>query len=78
MTEETVRYGVTGLPYYVTRTDVKGGDESLEYEDGGKKDDKDARKENDNRNAKKDLKFAHPPTTTPQYISGGVIRRELS
>lgn len=46
----------------MTRTGVKGGDESLEYEDDGKKDGKDARKENNDRNAKEDLKFALPPT----------------
>jgi hypothetical protein len=54
------------LPYYVlvTRTGVKGGDESLEYEDDGEKDGKDARKENNDRDAKEDLKFALPPTLT--------------
>jgi hypothetical protein len=46
----------------VTRTGVKGGDESLEYEDDGEKDGKDARKENNDRNAEEDLKFALPPT----------------
>jgi hypothetical protein len=46
----------------VTRTGVKGGDESLEYEDGGEEDGKDARKENNDRNANKDLKFTLPPT----------------
>jgi len=45
----------------VTRTGVKGGDESLEYEDGGEEDGKDARKENNDRHAKKDLKFTLPP-----------------
>ena len=48
----------------MTRTGVKGGDEILEYEDGGEKDDKDVRKENDNRNARKDLKFTLPPSLT--------------
>ena len=51
------------MPYYVTRTGVEAGDESPEYEDGGEKD-KDARKKNDNRNTRKDLKFALPPTMT--------------
>jgi hypothetical protein len=46
----------------VTRASVKGGDESLEYEDGGDEDGKDARKKNNDRNAKKYLKFALPPT----------------
>jgi hypothetical protein len=45
----------------VTRTGVKGGDKSLEYEDGGEEDGKDARKENNDRDANKDLKFALPP-----------------
>ena len=40
---------------------MKGGVGSLGYEDGGEKDGKDARKENNDRNAKKDLKFALPP-----------------
>jgi hypothetical protein len=46
----------------VTRTGVKRGDESLEYEDGGEEDGKDACKENNNRDADKDLKFTLPPT----------------
>lgn len=52
--------------YYVlvARTGVKGGDESLEYEDGGEKDSKDARKEKKDRDAKEDLKFALPPMVT--------------
>jgi hypothetical protein len=51
------------IPYYVlvTRTGIKRGDESLEYEDGGEEDGKDARKESNDRNTKKDLKFALPP-----------------
>ena len=54
------------MPYYVlvTGTGVKGGDERLEYEDGGEKDGKNARKESNDRNAKKDFKFALPPRVT--------------
>jgi hypothetical protein len=48
----------------VTRTSVKGGDEILEYEDGGEKDGKDSRKENIDKNAKEDLEFSLPPTKT--------------
>ena len=48
----------------MTRTSVKGGDGSLAYEDGGEKDGKDARNENNDRNAKKDLKIALPLTMT--------------
>ncbi len=46
----------------VARTGVKGGDESLEYEDGGEEDSQDARKEKNDGNATKDLEFAFPPT----------------
>ena len=46
----------------LTGTGVKDGDESLDYEDGGEEDGKDARKENNDRDAKKDFKFALPPT----------------
>jgi hypothetical protein len=83
-TEETVKYGETGhikrLPYYVlvTRTGVKGRDESLGYEDCGEKDSKDTRKENDNRNAKKDLKFALPSTMTLNISRAVFFRREPS
>jgi hypothetical protein len=54
------------MPYcgLVTRTGVKGRNESVEYEDGGEKDGKDAREENNDRNAKKDLKFTLPATMT--------------
>ena len=52
----------------MTRAGVEGGDESLEYGDGGEKDGKDARKENNDRDAKKDLKFALPPTMTSIYL----------
>jgi hypothetical protein len=48
----------------VTRTGVKGGDESHKYEDGDEKDGKGARKENNDRNTKKDLKTALPLTMT--------------
>lgn len=48
----------------MTRTRVKDGDESLEYKDDGEQDGKDTRKENNDRNAKKNLKFALPPTLT--------------
>jgi hypothetical protein len=43
---------------------MKGGVGSLGYEDGGEKDGKDARNENDDRNAKKYLKFTLPLTMT--------------
>jgi hypothetical protein len=39
----------------VARTGVKKGDEGFEYEDGGEKDDKDARKEGNDGNANKKL-----------------------
>lgn len=48
----------------LTGTGVKDGDESLDYEDSGEEDSKDARKENNDRDTKKDLKFALPPTMT--------------
>ncbi len=62
----------------MTRTGVKGRDESLEYEDGGEKDGKDTRKENDDRNAKKDLKFVLPPTMTLNISRAVFFRREPS
>jgi hypothetical protein len=50
-------------PYnvFVARTGVKGGNKSLEYEDGGEEDSKDARKESNDGNANESLQFALPP-----------------
>ena len=44
-------------PYdvFVARAGVEGGDKSLEYEDGGEEDSKDARKEGNDGNANKNL-----------------------
>ena len=47
----------------MARAGVKGGDKSLEYEDGGEKESKDARKEGNYGDANKNLKFALPPTS---------------
>lgn len=45
----------------MTRSGVKSGDKSFEYEDGGEKDSKKARKKSDDGNANKNLELAFPP-----------------
>jgi len=45
----------------MARTGVKSGDKSLEYEDGGEKDSKEAHKKSDDRNANENLEFVLPP-----------------
>jgi hypothetical protein len=45
----------------MSRSGVKSGDKSLEYEDGGEKDSKKACKKSDDGNANENLELAFPP-----------------
>lgn len=64
MTERMTGIILSNYCILMTRTDVQGGDGSLEYENGGENDDNDVRKEHYDSNAKEDIKFTLPQTMT--------------